>query len=412
MIIHVAVQLKKIKNWIFSGNFLYNEILAIFLWFGLPVCDIINELCSHSGLNNYIIYKSVFYHLIEKKNLYSVYPLEYYDVNLYGPIFGLAIAPFSLMPFYMGYVLWCLFNVWVLYFAITKLPIQKNWKMAILILSSNEMMNNTSYCQINPFIAALILLGFVYADKAKNGWALFFILLATFIKLYGIVGFAFFLFNDKKWSFIKWTLIWSVAFFTIPMLLSNKEYIIHSYTDWFYGIANKASKNIKMDMDNDYQDISVMGMIRRIFHWPNLKTWWVLVFATILLAFQFIHRAYFKDLRFKLYMLCSVCIAVVIFSTSSESPTYIIAFPLVCLWFLMQNPGPQKNILFVFALILTCFSYSDIIPPYIRNHIIRPYSLKALPCFCIWIMITFQLVKKDFLLLHLNRKRSIKYKQG
>lgn len=409
MIIHVLNKLKKIKKWIFSGDFLSNKNLSLILWFGLPVYEIVHQLYSHYGLNIFIIYKSVFYHLLEKRNLYTVYPLEYYDVNLYGPVFSIVIAPFALIPFYLGYVLWSLFNVWVLYFAIIKLPIQKNWQITILILSSNEMMNNTSYCQVNPLIAALILLGFSYANKGKNGWALFFILLATFIKLYGIVGLAFFIFNDKKLSFIKWTIIWSAAFFILPMLLSNFNYIVNTYIDWFHAIINKSTKNILTDINNDSQDISVMGMIRRILHWPTFKTWWILLFAAILLCFQFMHIAYFKDLRFKLYILCSVCIAVVIFSTSSESPTYIIAFPLVCLWFLMQNPCIKNNIVLIFALLLTCFSYSDIFPSFVRDHIVRPYSLKALPCFFTWIIITFQLVKKEFLLLNLNRQRPIKY---
>lgn len=400
--------MKKIKQWIFSGKFLYNHTLALVLWFGLPVYDIIHSLCRHPKINNFIIYKSVFYHFAEQKNLYAFYPSEYSDVNLYGPIFSIVIAPFALLPIYTGYVLWCLFNVWILYFAIRKLPIQKNWQTAILILSCNEMMNNTAWCQINPFIAALIILGFSYANNGKNGWALFFILLATFIKLYGVVGFAFFIFNDKKLSFLKWSVIWSVLFFSLPVILSNPYYLTHSYADWFSAITSKASKNIRMDINNDYQDISVMGMIKRVFNWPSFKTWWVLLGAAILFIFQFIHVAYFKDLRFKLYILCSVCIALVIFSTSSESPTYIIAFPLVCLWFLMQNPSKINNAIFIFALILTCFSYSDIFTPYVRNHIIRPYSLKALPCFLIWIIITFQIYRKQFLLVNLNRQQLFK----
>ena len=93
--------MKKIKQWIFSGDFLYNHTLALILWFGLPVFDIVHTLCRHSKINNFIIYKSVFYHLIEQKNLYALYPLEYSDVNLYGPIFSIVIAPFALVPDYV-----------------------------------------------------------------------------------------------------------------------------------------------------------------------------------------------------------------------------------------------------------------------------------------------------------------------
>jgi hypothetical protein len=74
----------------------------------------------------------------------------------------------------------------------------------------------------------------------------------------------------------------------------------------------------------------------------------------------------------------------------------------------MQTPTKINNALFIFALILTCFSYSDIFTPYVRTHIIRPYSLKALPCFIIWIVLSVQLYTKKFLQVDLARERVIK----
>ena len=398
----------QVKHWIFSGDFLYNKHLAALLWFGLPIISIIRTLIKDNHINNFTIFRGVFYHSIQNLNLYNEYPLEYADVNLYGPIFSIVIAPFALLPKQLGFILWSLFNAGILFFAIKKLPIQKGWQNAILIISCNEMLNNTAWSQINPFILALLILGFVYAEKGKNSWALLFILLAIFIKLYGIVGFAFFLFNDKKWSFIGWGIIWSIILFLLPMLIAGPNFATHSYLDWYNAVAEKAAKNIRLDIQNDLQDISVMGMIKRIFNLPNFKTIWVLLFAAVMFAFQFIHTSYYKDLRFKLYILCSVCIAVVIFNTSSESPTYIIAFPMVCLWYLMQQPTKINNALFIFAVLLTCFSYSDIFTPYVRTHIVRPYSLKALPCFIIWIVLSLQLYFKQFLQVDLTSERKRK----
>ncbi len=404
----VTTRLKQAKQWILSGDFLYNGRLAILLWFGLPIFSIVRTLIVDNRINNFLIFRGVFYHAVSNLNLYNAYPQEYGDVNLYGPIFSIVIAPFALLPVKLGFIFWSLFNAWILYYAIRKLPIQKQWQNAVLIFSCNEMLNNTAWSQINPFILALLILGFVYAEKGKNGWALLFILLATFIKLYGIVGFAFYFFNEKKWSFIVWAVVWSVVLFLLPMIIAGPYFATHSYVDWYNGVVEKAAKNIRMDIHNDLQDISVMGMIKRIFNLPNFKTIWVLFFAAVMFAFQFLHVAYYKDLRFKLYILCSVCIAVVIFNTSSESPTYIIAFPMVCVWYLMQTPTKINNALFIFALLLTCYSYSDIFTPYVRTHIVRPYSLKALPCFVIWIILSLQLYTKQFLQVDLARKRKNK----
>jgi hypothetical protein len=88
---------------------------------------------------------------------------------------------------------------------------------------------------------------------------------------------------------------------------------------------------------------------------------------------------------------------VVIFSTSSESSTYIIAFPAICIWYFLQNKTKGITAFFIFAFVLTSLSYSDILTPYVRKNIMTPYSLKALPSFITWIIICVQIYNKQFL---------------
>jgi len=102
----------------------------------------------------------------------------------------------------------------------------------------------------------------------------------------------------------------------------------------------------------------------------------------------------YKKEKFQLLLLCSVLIFTVIFSSGSESPTYIIAFLGVAIWFVIQD-RPRSNrvlILFIFALILTSFSPSDIIPKFLRENYIIPYALKALPCVLIWFSIVYEMI--------------------
>ena len=60
--------------------------------------------------NNYLIYKNVFWHVVHQTTLYTEYPAEYFDRNHYGPIFSLVIAPFAVLPDYLGLPLWTLFT--------------------------------------------------------------------------------------------------------------------------------------------------------------------------------------------------------------------------------------------------------------------------------------------------------------
>ena len=98
--------------------------IALTLWFGLSFLTVIQQI-QLQHINNFIVFRSVYFHLIQGKNLYLFYPLEYEDVNLYGPFFGVLIAPFAWLPVSMGVFSWVMANVFFLYWAISNLPIPK-----------------------------------------------------------------------------------------------------------------------------------------------------------------------------------------------------------------------------------------------------------------------------------------------
>lgn len=68
------------------------------LWLLLPVIASLLKISKH---NNYLIFRYVFWHTIEQKPLYAAYD-EYWDTNHYGPFFSLVIAPFALLPGWVG----------------------------------------------------------------------------------------------------------------------------------------------------------------------------------------------------------------------------------------------------------------------------------------------------------------------
>jgi hypothetical protein len=383
-------------------NILFNERYAILLWFGLVAVAVILSQFHHSGINNFHIFRHVYIHTIAEQNLYDTYPQQYGDVNLYGPVFSLLIAPFAILPVWLGSALWVFFNAGILYYAIRQLPVQPKYTFAIILLCSNEMMNNASWFQVNPLIAACLILGFSFIQKGKDAPALFFIMLATFIKIYGIAGFAFFFFSKNKLRFIFWSIAWSAIFFLLPLLITSWQFLLQSYQDWFMALTKKAAKNVDLSSGNLAQDISLMGMIRRIGKIPALPDMVVLIPCFILFFSQYIHTNYFKDIRYRLYILCSVLLSVVIFSSGSEAVTYIIAVPALCLWYFLQPPSKAANIFFIAALVFTTFSYSDVFTPWFRVYIARPYALKALPSVMLWFIICWQVFKKQFLKINLN----------
>ncbi|RZJ99711.1 MAG: DUF2029 domain-containing protein, partial [Flavobacterium sp.] len=165
------MHITSISSQLSSGKFLYNKALALTLWFGLSLIALLTNLSDHA--NNFIIYRYAFYHAIDQTNLYIEYPLEYYDIFLYGPLFSLLIAPFALLPTTIGAIGWIVANTFFLLFAIYRLPIKKEWKIALAFLCSNELMITNAWFQSNAFVCACILLGFAYIQKEKEYAALF-----------------------------------------------------------------------------------------------------------------------------------------------------------------------------------------------------------------------------------------------
>jgi hypothetical protein len=305
------------------------------------------------------------------------------------------IAPFAVLPDYLGLPLWGIFNAGILAWAITQLPLKSTQINAVLWICFQELLTALLGLQFNPMMTAIIILSFVYIEKAKDFWSAFFIILGVFVKLYGIVGLAFFFFSKNKIKFILSLLFWSLVLFILPMLISSPEYIVQTYREWLERLIEKNNENTGL---NSYQDISIMGMVRRFFQDSTISNLPFLIGGVILFGLQYLRIKQYKEASFRLMLLASVLIFTVIFSSGSESPTYIIAFVGVAIWFVIQ-PKPISNFyiaLLIFALILTSFSPSDIIPEYLKDHYIRPYALKALPCVLIWFAIVYEMLKNKF----------------
>ncbi len=376
------------------SKLVYNKPFVLTLYFGLSLFAVVKSVIVNHIHNNYFVYKYNFINVIHQHTIFG-YQKQFQDLNHYGPVFALLMAPFALLPDGLGVILWVMFNAWVLYLAIKLLPLKENHYVIILLICAHELMTSSSNVEINPLIGALIILSFVFIRDKKDFWAAFMIVLGTFIKLYGIVGLAFFFLSKDKLKFILSLLFWSVVLFVLPMFISSPSYIIQTYHDWYGDLLTKNLNNIG---GASLQDISLMGLIRNIFNYRQLSNITVLVPGILLFAAWYIRVKFYDVVPYQLLLLASTLIFVIIFSSSSESPTYIIAVAGVGIWFMnLERPVSWFEIsLLVFAIIITVFSPSDLFPRYIRINYVIPYKLKALPCVLIWFKIIYEMVTRTF----------------
>jgi hypothetical protein len=290
-------------------------------------------------------------------------------------------------------VLWNVANAAIFTYAIHKLPFPNQYKAFFAWLCLQEFITAAVSLQFNIALTGLLMLSAVYVYERKEAKSAFAILVGFFVKLYGIAGLSSFFFMKNKMRFIGSFIEIAILFFILPMLISSPEFGLMSYADWFQSLSEK---NMSNQVLGNRQDYSLMGIVRRISG-AEISNLTFLLPGTVLFGLPYLRIKQYKNLAFQMMILASTLLFIVLFSSGSESPTFIIAVSGVMLWFLMQKEKTAVDIaLLVFVIILTCFSFSDLFPKSIKENYIMKYSLKALPCCVVWFRVCYELMTKDF----------------
>jgi len=337
---------------------------------------------EYTHYNNYLIFKQSFFHLIENYDLYKLYPNEHWDLYKYSPTFALLIAPIAVLPDAAGLLIWNLLNVLILFFAIWKLPVSSDKsRLFMLGFILIELITSIQNSQSNALIAGLIIFAFIFIENKQMALASLLIVLTIFIKLFGVVALALFIFYPEKIKFILYTIGWTLLFAALPLILISSSQLLFLYHSWFNLLQNDHTISL---------GISVAGIFSSWFG-IECKGKIVLIGA-VLFCIPFLKYKFFNELKFKLFFLSSILLWIIIFNHKAESPSFVIAISGVAIWFFSQKIKIENIILIVFAFILTVLSPTDIFPKYIRVNYVVPYALKALPCILIWIKIIFDMM--------------------
>ena len=377
----------------FHKPFFTNPRTLFGLWTLLAVVAGLTKMAPHRH-NNFLIFRGVFWHTIQKLSLYDFYPTEYNDHNHYGPIFSLVIAPFAVVPDAIGLLFWLVVLALGMYYAVRRLPLEEGRQIFLYWFCAHELLTALQMQQFNIAIAAIIIGSFAAIEKGREVTAAFLIVLGTFVKLYGVVGLAFFFFVKRKPRFILALIGWSVVCFVAPMLISSPEYVVGQYVEWYERLAAKNGENTFSLMQN----ISLLGMIRKASGSASYSDLLVILPGLALFGLPYLRFGQYRHLAFRYAILSSVLLFVVLFSTGSESSTYIIPFAGIALWY-TTSPWKRSGwdvALLVFAFVLSSLSPSDLFPRSLREAYVLPYALKALPPTLIWLRLSYELLTRDY----------------
>lgn len=372
-----------------TRRFYQQNRFVLFLWVLVTLIFVIDSWVTHR-FNNYLIFENTFRNLLHERSLYATYPAFHDDANHYGPIFSVLIAPFALMPNSIGLLFWNLFNCFLLFKAIQTLPLSDDKKVIIGYIAIPCLIESMLNQQFNAGAAALIILSFTQLNKGNNIWTAFFIVLGTFIKLYGIVGLVFFFFVKNKPQFILWLIIWSVVILVVPMLFASSAFVLHSYLDWKASLIGKNEINVI----GGGIDISIMGFFRRILNQPEIPNAIFLSIGACIFMLPFIRIGRFSKPKFQVLILASVLLFPVLFSTGAEDCTFIISIVGVGIWYVYENNLTMKKVLLPVLLVIACNFPLLLFPVFAKVH---PLSLAviSLPYFLVWLRIIYNATKRN-----------------
>lgn len=359
----------------------FSDFRVVFGLYALLTLFASTRLVFAEDANTYRIFYYSLSHLVEGKSLYATYPAEYVDHYHYAPTFAALFAPIFALPFSVGLFLWQILfaGVWVL--AIYKMPFTHQQKVFAYWFGLQELFTSLVNSQTNPLIGAIPLFAFLCFEKRQPFWAAFFIMLGFNVKIYSLVAGALFLLYPQKFRFLASILFWTVALALLPLLFTPPAKLLWQYEMWVTQLF------IKSDGDK-WVNLSIHRIVHTFIS-PEVATPVIIGAGITLFCTVYVQVRKFTQTWFRLLMVASVLIFQVIFNPVSESPTYITAVTGVIIWWLCSPKTTPDRVLLISCLVFTVFSPSDIFPVYLREHFVKPYVLKALPCVLIWFRVIY-----------------------
>jgi hypothetical protein len=181
--------------------------------------------------------------------------------------------------------------------------------------------------------------------------------------------------------------MWMAVLFMLPLIVTPMPALIWQYQNWLELMKADAVAAT---------GLSVAGWLNTWFGLSDVKTY-VSLGGIVLFLAQFIRFDLYKTEAYKIMMVASMLLWVVIFNHKAESPTFIIAMAGVGIWYYARPKMTWRTATVVLAFIFTSLSTTDVFPPFLRNSFVYPYTIKAVPCIIIWFIVfaEIMLMKRD-----------------
>lgn len=330
--------------------------------------------------DNYDCFRASFGHLTNQLDLYLPYPAEYQTLYNYSPSFAAFMGLYAQFPDGWGILLWNLTHTLAFIFAVNQMPIEEKKKVFILWFCLIEFITAAENVQTNASVAALIMLIFIFQQKGKTTWSSLFFALGFFFKIYIVTAGVFFICFQKRVSFVWKAIAWALLFFSIPLLFVSFNQLIFLYQSWTERLLHQSERH----------SLSLLGIID-LLHIESLKQGYIMLAGLITMLLVLFKKEVYQNLSYQLLYLAAILQFTIVFNPGVESPSYIIAIPGVALWYLYSPQATWRTYLLIAVFVFTCLSPTEVFPRIVRDQILNPLHVKAIPVIITWFVSIFDL---------------------
>ena len=347
------------------------------IWVAGIVIASLQGAARHS--NNFEIFRTSFDNLVADQDLYAA-SARHQDFNKYSPTFSLLFAPFALLPFALGLLLWNAVNAGALYWSLGRVldPAKALAARSIVFLDALGALQNA---QSNTLIAGLMILAFAELERRREWAAAIAITVGTLIKIFPIAAAALAIFRPYRVPrFVAWGVLVAVVAAAAPLLVTSPETLAMQYRSWL----------AIMKTDALMRGYGVMEHIQLLFG-ADLPNGPIQLAGLVILLAPLLRYSFWEQEYFRLLFLASLLMFCVLFNHKAESPTFVIASAGVALWFVLASRGGMAWIAFAAFVVLTVLSPTDVMPESLQEGFFEPYKVKTLPVLLIWILTQIEL---------------------
>ena len=340
---------------------------------------------GHARSNNFAIFRASFWHLLRGQDLYAAYPAEHWDLFKYSPTCALLFAPFAALPYGVGLWFWNMLNAIALSGAIVML-LPGRAAVAALLIMLLEALGALQNTQSNALVAGLMILSIVALERGRVAAGAASVIAGAAVKVFPLSAGLFGLLTPMRWRHVAWCVLIGFAFLVLPLAVTSPELLRFQYDSWI-SVQRQDSTKIGMAWLGGIIEIA-LG--RGVPHAPFQLLGVAIVVTSAWLA----RTRWNDDAIIRRLLLASLLIFSVVFNHMAESPSFVIAFAGLGIWWATMPRERWRDVLVLMIVLLGSVGGSDLVPKHIRLEWHARYQIKAVVTLIGWFALQHDLWRR------------------